>query len=51
MIANVPTTPAAKVDADHGPTAAAGLTIREYQEMQELEYFANQDYLDYINDY
>lgn len=35
---------------DHGPTASAGLTIREYREMQEEAYWAQQEYLDYINE-
>jgi len=38
------------VTPDHGPTASAGLTMREYREMQDEAYFERQAYLDYIND-
>jgi len=38
------------VTPDHGPTASAGLTMREYREMQDEEYYERQAYLDYIND-
>jgi len=45
-----PTTPTTNVDPHHGPTASAGLTIREYWEMRDEEYYERQEYLDYIND-
>lgn len=35
---------------DHGPTLSAGLTVREYREMQDEEYWERQAYLDYINE-
>jgi hypothetical protein len=47
---NTKVTQTTNVDPNHGPTASAGLTIREYREMQDEEYYERQAYLDYIND-
>lgn len=33
-----------------GPINEPGLTAGEYREMREVEYFEQQDYLDYINE-
>ena len=47
---NTKVTQTTNVDPNHGPTAEAGLTIREYWKMRDEEYFERQAYLDYIND-
>ena len=47
---NTKVTTTTNVDPNHGPTAEAGLTIREYWKMRDEEYFERQAYLDYIND-